>query len=91
MDTCPHCEGKGAIFGFGCGSKGPVGLALDCELCEKTGKIDEKRKKWLAAGSGMKDERIAKGLVLRKEAARRGMNPVDLSRMERGIIEPVRG
>lgn len=91
MLECPDCDGKGVILALGCGKKSPVALSFDCELCEKTGKINEKKNAWRKTGSLMKEERIERGLVLRKEARRRGMDPILLSKMERGIVEPVRG
>ena len=85
---CPECAGRGEIMAIACGRKGPVGLSLECELCEKTGKISKTKAAWRAAGRKMRDERIGRGVVLRNEAKRRGMDPVVLSKMERGILKP---
>jgi hypothetical protein len=68
-----------------------VGLSFDCELCGKTGQIDSQKTSWCKEGRKMKEDRIARGLVLRKEAERRSLDPLTLSKMERGISEPVKG
>lgn len=91
MNVCPECHGEGRILALGCGKKGPVGLSFDCELCENSGEIDERKSAWREEGRRMKEERIARKVVLRNEAKRRGMDPLTLSRMERGILEPARG
>jgi hypothetical protein len=88
---CPDCQGEGHVRAIGCGKKGPVALIMDCELCGNTGSIDAQRHGWLEEGRKLKDDRISRGLVMRKEAERRGMNPVELSKMERGIIAPIKG
>jgi hypothetical protein len=87
---CPECKGNGTIYAIGCGKKGMVGVSFDCELCKKTGKIDKKTAGWVKAGEQMREDRIARGLVLRLEAKRRKMDPLTLSQMERGILEPVK-
>jgi hypothetical protein len=68
-----------------------MGLSIDCELCEKTGKIGREKVAWRKAGRRMREERIARRVVLREEAKKRGMDPLLLSRMERGIVKPERG
>lgn len=88
---CPECQGHGEIHAIACGGKGPVGLTLKCELCGNTGKISKEKQAWREKGRKLKDERVARGVVLREEARRRGVDPVVLSKMERGILEPVAG
>lgn len=89
MEDCPECQGKGVVLALGCGPQHPVALSYDCELCGKTGKIDEARVKWREAGRRMKAARVTRGIVLREEANRRGVDVVVLSKMERGIVAPV--
>lgn len=88
---CPDCKGDGKIFAIGCGKKGPQMISFDCELCAATGKIGKEKATWVKLGEKMREDRVARGLVLRKEAKRRGMDPLMLSKMERGILQPVRG
>jgi hypothetical protein len=88
--NCPECEGMGEIHAIGCGKEGPVGLTFGCELCGKTGKIDAVKQVWREEGRKLKDERLARGMLLGVEARQRKMDLVVLSKMERGILEPSR-
>lgn len=80
--TCPQCRGFTVILTFRGQSLGP------CEMCKGTGRIPEHVKKWAPYGERLKAERIARRLTLRKAAAQLGVDPSNLSKMERGIIAP---
>lgn len=84
---CPECT-DGYILGFGCPGFRPV--SIKCEMCGGTGLVFRFTLEWRAIGLEMKKDRIARGKPLRVEAQERGMKPVELSEMERGLIEPVK-
>jgi len=86
--TCPECKGNKKIMVLAC--PGARIVAMPCETCRETGEISGQQVGWIKAGDAMREVRIARGLTLRKEAERRGMSALALSRMERGITEPVR-
>lgn len=84
---CPTCSGTGKIRGFGC--PGFVPIEIDCVACTGTGTRPDEQAQWIEEGKAMKENRIARNLSLREEAARRKMNPAELSEMERGLRKPV--
>jgi transcriptional regulator with XRE-family HTH domain len=43
---------------------------------------------WIKAGNAMREERRSRGVTLRKEIERLGVDAVEYSRMERGIVNP---
>lgn len=80
--TCPQCHGFGVLLTF-------HGLSLgECEMCDGVGEIPPCVEKWHAYGSRLKSERIYRRLTLRDAAKKLGMDPSNLSKMERGIIPP---
>ena len=74
---CPRCEGESD------------GVA--CDLCEGTGRVYPYKVEDAERGEKMRAARLVAGRTLRQQAERRGIDAVDLSRMERGVTPPIRG
>jgi hypothetical protein len=82
--TCPHCNGEKRGAGFvmrksGCGIE-----AIECSTCGGSGAVTAERLAQVEAGQRLREDRIGRGASLRQEAARLGIEPVELSRRERG-------
>jgi hypothetical protein len=91
---CPDCKGEGKeIASHVSYSDGRCGfnVPLKCLRCDGSGAVDDSTPEWIEAGRRMRDARVnAKPYRnLSTEAKRRGMDVVTLSRMERGVIEPI--
>lgn len=86
---CPRCRGVGGAAGIACGSFGCRRMSFKCDLCAGTGRVDPIKLEWVERGVAMKAARLAANRTQRMEATRRGIDIVELSRMERGSIEPV--
>jgi len=78
---CLQCEGFGKIFAI-------KGTSINCDMCAGSGMMKDKHVLWLMQGEVLKEIRIKNGLTLRKCALRYGIDPSNLSKMERGIIKP---
>jgi hypothetical protein len=89
---CPRCNGSKTIVAahvsYANGSHG-YGVPFPCDQCAGSGEVPDEMAEWIQAGSAMREERLQRRVTLREEAKRRGMNPVELSRMEFGKIKPV--
>ena len=83
---CPECQGKGEILAIACPGFKPV--KIPCELCRMSGELSPEQAQWVKEGEAMRKDRVGRGLTLRAEAQRRGMDPLRLSHMERGIVKP---
>jgi hypothetical protein len=81
---CPSCEGIGVIFlPFS-----PKIKMLPCTRCNGLKEVPEDMKTWMKNGEILKSRRIDKKFTLRKASRFLNIDPVKLSNMERGIIEP---
>lgn len=78
---CPQCNGLGVIY-----------ISGFCELCNATGKITRKQKQdfWKIRGLIMKEWRKNQGYTLEDVRKKYGIDPGNLSRMERGLSNPKR-
>lgn len=85
---CPGCKGVGGARGIACGSKGCRAATFKCDLCAGTGRVEPIKLEWVKRGAAMKAARLAANRTQRQEATRRKIDVVELSRMERGAIEP---
>jgi len=93
---CPKCGSKGEVEVVGLFCLRPddgcdSARLLLCPDCFGTGEVDDRVTEWKVAGAAMRAERLARGMTLRAEAARRGITASELSRMERGLVEPKGG
>jgi len=89
--TCPRCDGKGSIAGFGCGPTACMKpIVMPCRLCNQTGEIDDEKIDWIRRGRIMRQKRVHGRVykTIRTAAEERGISVADYSRMEAGIIEP---
>ncbi len=81
---CTRCGGRGwfdaVVNRGGCCEFDSV----DCDLCAGTGRISEVLAERIAAGRRRRDDRVARGLTVRQEAARLGITAVQLGQIERG-------
>jgi hypothetical protein len=89
---CPRCKGTKVItaahVSYADGSHG-YGVDFPCDQCGGKGDVPEEMTEWVRVGREMRDERVQRRVILREEAKQRGMSAVELSRMERGVIQPV--
>lgn len=82
LPTCPNCSGHGTIMTF-------HGVNLGkCDMCLGTGKATHNQMEWRKQGEAMKEIRISERITLREASQRLGISTIDLSKMERGVIEP---
>lgn len=86
MTTCPQCNGVGrftSMFPL----KNPH-FVLDCDLCSATGKVSDEQIQWREKGSKFRDARIDRVETLRDFARRHSLDVSDVSKAERGVIDP---
>ena len=86
MTTCPQCIGVGrftSMFPL----KNPH-LSIDCDLCSATGKVSDEQIQWREKGLKLRDARIERGETLRDFARRHNIDVSDVSKAERGVIDP---
>jgi len=57
-------------------------------MCLGTGEITPEQQKWRVIGRGMKNIRIKNRKTILAAAQELGINAVELSKMERGVIQP---
>jgi len=79
--TCLQCDGFGKLFNRD-GSK------FSCDMCQGSGNMKIKHVLWKLQGEIIQEWRKSQGLTLRKCAEKHGIDPSNLSKMERGIIKP---
>jgi hypothetical protein len=91
---CPDCKGTGKTVAshvsYADGRHG-YNVPLKCTRCEGSGDVPEQMVAWIEVGRKMREARV-NGKPYRnlyQEAERRGMHAATLSRMERGVIEPI--
>ena len=94
---CPSCKGEKTVMGLF-----PVWadnvpqkdrklyVYIPCPDCNKTGKVDDRYPEWLKIGKEMAEDRRKRRLTIFKEAKRRNIDSIILSKMERGFIEPIK-
>lgn len=87
---CPHCDGAKVVNCFWDGTDPKTGRRtggygpLTCFLCNGTGEVDQPYQARIVLGEIVRKDRIARGLSLRQEAARRGITAKELSDLEHG-------
>lgn len=86
MAKCPQCEGRGWFDAFAMRATGCSLESLDCPACEGKGEVSEATLARLQKGRRMREDRLARGLSVREEAARLGISLLQLGRLERGVM-----
>ena len=61
---------------------------IQCDRCQGTGQCPEKMREWEAIGGLIREDRLKSECTLRDRAHKKGWSAYDLSRAERGIIDP---
>jgi len=79
---CPECHGKGTITALVC----PGGIIKQepCTLCDGFGTISDEQIERGENGKKLRQDRLSRNMSLREEAAKIGITPYELSRIERG-------
>lgn len=85
--TCPDCNGDKVRVGYAC--PGFRRIETPCSRCKAMGLISEVMLTWLARGEAMRANRLERSLSQSEEAKRLGINRVEYSQMEHGMIEPI--
>ena len=79
---CPDCQGKKFIVALS------RFKTLKCYRCSGTGEVPDETVKWVEIGNKMKKMRRDQKMCLREFCKKHGLNTVEMSKMERGWIEP---
>ena len=83
MVKCPQCNGFKEITDIF------RRFVLPCPLCMGKGKVANKHVLWIARGKKLRDFRLdVLGIGLREAARKFQVDASNLSKMERGIINP---
>jgi hypothetical protein len=92
MITCPDCGGRRGAYACIDYADGRASNGWHaCHLCGATGEISDERAASLDVGRRYRLARVARGEGLRECARRLGISGAHLSRIERGLAEPVEG
>ena len=82
--VCPECRGTKEVGVLVC--PGGIFKMIDCRMCNGSGEITPEHQARIEAGKKLRADRIARGLSLREEASRLGIDPIDLSHKENGRV-----
>ena len=90
---CPCCDGNRKINGlFPRYSNHNVikknVVELKCYLCNGSGKVESFDPEWINQGKILKKRRIQSRITLRNASKILNIDPIELSNMEKGFIEP---
>lgn len=81
--TCWDCNGTGQVLTLN--QKCPT---LPCDRCNETGTVPAEMKQWVEWGKIIKERRTAMRFQLVAWAKMNGYDFLQLSRAERGVIDP---
>lgn len=84
---CPACGGNGKVSALILRND-RVAVGIDCDLCDKTGVLDEKKLEWIRLGNQYRNARIASGQTLREFSIKNNLDCGIVSKAERGVIDP---
>jgi uncharacterized protein YbaR (Trm112 family) len=83
---CPDCKGEGLV---------PVAFphnrdvtAIICSRCDGAQEVPDETPEWMEKGRELKNKRISKRITLRRACVKLNLDPVMVSKMERGCIDP---
>ena len=88
MEACDACHGRGYNEGIAC----PPGrrFRVDCTACNASGQVlagsQDARRVEVAIAEGKRLNRIARGVSMADEAKAMGITPLELSKMEHGML-----
>ena len=93
--TCPQCKGEKEVVGIfpvyaedvPKEKRKPV-VKMPCPRCHGSGDVPEEMLEWMKKGKELKQERLDRGVGLRKEAERLGVKSSELSAVEQGRVDP---
>lgn len=85
---CPTCNGTKESLVFYSGKTKHGFGPIACQTCDGEGTISEEKAGWIARGRELRAARVSTGKSVRDEAKRLGIAPVELSRRERGQVNP---
>ncbi len=77
---CPTCRGQGEYEVYAC--PGFRRVVVACKRCGATGRVTAAEAARVAEGKRRAEDRKARGLSLRDEAARLGITPMELADIE---------
>jgi|GEM_PF-2266230 len=86
--TCPECHGNSTSTAIVCGTQGCRTVSRKCPVCQGRGHVSEERARLWIRGQMLRKDRLMRQETLRQAARRMGITEVELSKMERGIVEP---
>jgi DnaJ-class molecular chaperone len=87
--SCPHCSGTGrSLVHVNRGDQPHTWERQPCRTCAGHGLISREQADRIAEGERRREDRKARGLSLREEAARLGVKPWALSDIENGRTNP---
>lgn len=88
MTTCPSCSGRRTVTamvdGYRDGKRFGEMRELACLTCGGKGSITTFHAEQIAEGKRRRDDRVARGMSLREEAKRLGIDPSELNDIEHG-------
>lgn len=91
--TCPFCGGKGKsqalVDGVRDGRRCGWVQEMKCFTCKGSGKVSAEYAARIKAGAALRDDRRSRGLNIREEAKRLGIDPRELNDREQGRIREV--
>lgn len=85
---CWECDGTGILQMLAFEKKKVAGIEIECERCEGSGGVPQEMERWVERGKKLKEKRIGMRINLHKFADQLECLPIDLSKAERGIVDP---
>lgn len=89
--ACISCSGSGETYVSGIryaeGHKGPYSAVVKCSRCKGKRLIPAMMNGWILRGTAIRCARMKRKFTLIKEAERRGISLVELSDIERGMVD----
>ena len=90
--TCPSCNGRGNVemrVHVACGGIDHT-RTQPCLRCHGKGVVPDEMTEWIEAGRSMQATRKANNRTIREQAALIGIDEVLLSKMEHGMVDPLK-
>lgn len=85
---CPDCKGKKLIGGFVNAGYGHYYGKTPCLRCQGKGDVPDEMADWAEKGAKLRQLRIKRKLSIFDAAKRLGVRSSDISRAERGMVDP---
>lgn len=81
---CPSCKGSGQVLAHVAATSGHRFGEYPCDTCGGAGAITEDHARRIVQGQALREDRLARGMTLRREAERLGLGAAELSARESG-------